>query len=813
MNMHSRFIACLIALSSLAPLAAALAGPQPATPPSDAVRHFESKIRPLLLSRCVECHGPSQQAGKLRLDSAAGLRGGGSRGAAVLPHDPAGSLLLQAVRHEKGLAMPPGGRLRQSEIADLEAWIQAGAPWPEQAQPRAAASPAEHWSFRPVRRPAIPKTRAASWARNPIDHFILARLEASGLTPAPEADRRTLIRRATFDLTGLPPTPEEIEAFLQDRSDDAWEKVIDRLLLSPEYGEKWGRHWLDVARYADTNGLDENVFYANAWRYRDYVTRSIRHDVPWDRFIREQLAGDLMPRTGPATARHDRLIATGFLLVGPKMISEVDTMKMELDTIDEQIDTTGRAFLGLTLGCARCHDHKFDPITAADYYSLAGIFRSTRFMANDKKPRMWHEHSLAGETDLKRQREHEAALAALKKKIEEKEKSAKQLWLSLHPDQKLPANWSAQLPSSAAAELAALREEQKKLEASAPEMPAAMGVADLEKPVDMHVLVRGDYLQPAALTPRRLPQRFSSRPAGQLPAESSGRLALAEWIASPQNSLTGRVLVNRFWRWHFGRGLNATPDNFGLLGEKPDHPELLDWLAHSFTAPRSAADPAWGMGWSLKRFHRLVMLSSTYRMSSRHDPRAAAVDPENRLLWRAPVQRLAAEDLRDAMLAVSGLLDRSPGEKPLPLKNREYVFDHTSRDATRYESRKRTMYLPVVRNHIYDLLQLFDAADGLTVQGDRPSTTVAPQALFLMNSDLALDCAGALARRCLTTPGEAVESRLSRLSLLVYGRQPAEHEKELARKLLNQLASRGEEAAWTSLAHIWLQSNEFVTLN
>ena len=393
-----------------------------------AAKFFESKIRPLLVARCYECHGPrSKSEGNLRLDSRAAMLQGGDLGPAIKPGDPQGSLLIDAINHGDVVQMPPKTKLPPQEIADLTAWVAQGAPWPDApksspTQPSPSA-PAEisaedrnFWAFLPPREPSVPAVKNTSWPKSLLDPFVLAPLESRGLVPAVPADKRTLIRRATFDLHGLPPTPEEAGDFLADSSPDAFAKVVDRLLASPRYGERWGRHWLDIARYADSNGMDENMAMAHAWRYRDYVISAFNNDKPYDQFIREQLAGDLLPPADDPT-NFDRLIATGFLVLGPKMLAEDDPVKMEMDIIDEQVDTIGRAFLGLTLGCARCHDHKFDPIPTTDYYSLAGIFKSTKTMENHRVVAMWSERPLATSEQWARFEAHQHETARVSREI------------------------------------------------------------------------------------------------------------------------------------------------------------------------------------------------------------------------------------------------------------------------------------------------------------------------------------------------------------------------------------------------------------
>ncbi len=434
------------------PMAASLlamclhAGPARAAEPArpadpEAAKFFETKIRPVLVARCYKCHGPeSKPEGNLRLDSLAGMLAGGDIGPAIKPGDAKASLLIDAINHGDVVQMPPKTKLPANEIADLTAWVSQGAPWPD--APPVAARPASDaaayaiseadrnfWAFRPPADPPLPTVKNSSWPTSPLDRFVLAALESRGLQPAPPADRRTLIRRVTFDLHGLPPTPEEVERFLADTSNDALAKVVDRLLASPRYGERWGRHWLDVARYADSNGMDENMAMANAWRYRDYVVGAFNQDMPYDQFVREQLAGDLLGPADPRTT-FDRLIATGFLVLGPKMLAEDDPVKMEMDIIDEQVDTIGRAFMGLTLGCARCHDHKFDPIPTADYYSLAGIFKSTKSMQHHQVVAMWSERPLASDDEVARLKDHEKQVVAVNDKIKSLENAANEALLN-----------------------------------------------------------------------------------------------------------------------------------------------------------------------------------------------------------------------------------------------------------------------------------------------------------------------------------------------------------------------------------------------
>ncbi len=725
----------------------------------DREEQFERIVRPLLVQHCQKCHGAKKSSGGLRLDSAAALARGGESGTVVVPGKPEASRLIAAVRHIGELKMPPGRKLTEREVADLAAWIKAGAIWPHET-----GSPApwrDLWSFRPITNPALPAVKDSTWPRTPIDRFILARLEASGLKPAPPADRRVLVRRVTFDLIGLPPTPEEVDAFLSDRRPDAYERLVDRLLASPAYGERWARHWLDVARYAETTANDANAVMRYAWRYRDYVVESFNADRPYDQFIVEQLAGDLLPVEDgdDPGVRTRRVIATGFLMLGPKALAETDKEQTRLDIADEQIDVTSRAFLGLTMSCARCHDHKFDPFPTTDYYGLAGIFRSTNPL-RDEVPTatFWQE-------------------------------------------------WP--LPQG-------------------PGKPPLWVMAPQEgRAVDLRVHKRGNRYTLGAVVPRRFPEVLT--PAEKQPrlGRQSGRLELARWIASADNPLTARVLVNRLWQHHFGTGLVATSDNFGSRGEKPSHPELLDWLARRFMASPGRQP---GEGWSVKALQRLIVLSAAYRMSSRRDEKALAIDPDNRLLWRMPLRRLGAEAIRDAMLAVAGRLERTLGgdEAAEFLYGAGEVIDRR-RDFFRpnqvqpdhpyyTRSRRRSLYLPVVRNALPDVLALFDAADPNAVSAVRTETTAPAQALFLLNHPFVRDQAAAFAERLeKVSPGD--EPRIRRAYLLALGRPPRGAELFTAMLFLKRyqaLAARGRSAAagraeaWRSFCQALLCGNEFL---
>ncbi|TWU05237.1 Planctomycete cytochrome C [Symmachiella macrocystis] len=786
-------------------------------PNAEQIRFFEKTIRPLLAKYCYECHGADVQESELRLDTLAGILTGGNAGASINPGKPKQSLLITAIGYrDNELQMPPDEKLSDRQIADLTRWVEMGAPHPDSGTVKVAsratldiAKGRTHWAFQTPSKPNVPRGGPAESIENPIDAFVSEALAKKGLKPLGPADKRTLIRRATFDLIGLPPTPAEIDAFLADESDEAFRRVVDRLLDSPHYGERWGRHWLDIARYADSNGLDENVAHGNAWRYRDYVVQSLNNDKPYDEFVVEQLAGDQLDSGSDVSRRNDRLIATGFLALGPKVLAEVDESKMEMDIVDEQIDTIGRSLMGLTLGCARCHDHKFDPIGQDDYYGLAGIFKSTRTMESFKKVAKWQENLIALPEELARKEKHEQRISEKKSQIEDRIAKAKDK-LAPPTGETVPQDLEKRFPQETQDELKKLRDDLKSLEKSVPVLPTAMGVVDGDI-ADAAVHLRGSHLTLGDVVPRHFPRVLCSDTPPSLPSNSSGRLEYAHWLTTPDHPLTARVMVNRIWRWHFGKGLVSTVDNFGLQGQPPTHPKLLDWLAVRFVEE----------DWSIKAMHRLIMLSAAYQRSSGFDSHRAAVDPDNLLYWRFDVRRLEAETIRDALLATSGTLDRTLGGNLLAVKNRDYLFDHTSQDKSNYDIRRRSIYVPVIRNHLYDVFQLFDYTDASVLNGNRNTSTIAPQALFLMNSQLAIDLTTAMADRLLDADGTRKE-RVTQLFLEAYGRPPTEDELTRADLFLTQFMELtaqekssqdnvgGTQQAWQALCQSVISSSEFI---
>ena len=1025
---------------------------------------FERQVRPLLENRCSECHGANLKKPKagLRLDRPQNWLLGGADGPALVPGDPAMSLLVQRVRSsDEDERMPPKETLPEAEIALLVQWIQDGAVAPDEPAPEIEAvdwtAARSFWAFQPVADAPPPPVRMEEWCVNEVDRFVLARLEAAGLQPAPEASRPTLLRRASFILTGLPPQPEAISAFVKDTAPGAWDRAVERLLASPQYGEQWARHWLDLARYADSNGLDENLTYEHAWRYRDYVVRSFNQDKPYNRFVLEQIAGDLLPDPQDEAARADQLTGPSFLALGPKMLAEQDKEKLVFDTVDEQIDIWSRTFLGLTVSCARCHDHKFDPVPADDYYAVAGIFKSSQTFASLDFVSTWAVREIGSPEEVLRAKDYAERLQAVRSRVEIAEKESQetaervlrdgtagallasqrllaeavpveavaasatslgadrsqwgsdldpivytigggeqfaefrvnlpragrwrlevryasaekrpvrvswdgallaeaalgeetggfmlehQVWsvaaewpaeagehtlrladapnfphvsrLLLVPADRAEADlalgallaardvrayaavssrataqdplwapWVAYLAGGAAAladlcaqmdggsltlgaeaaaiarapspatleELAAryqvalsatktlpiplssaeraelmapaarakleeVRAELASLQGQAPPaLPRVMTVLESDHPADQAVLHRGSHLTPRGPPVPRGPVRAAAFHCAMepVPAGSSGRLQLAQWTADASNPLTARVMVNRIWQHQFGRGLVASPSNFGLRGEAPTDPALLDWLAARFIAS----------GWSVKEMQRLLLQSSAWRMSSAWQVDAGAMDPSNLLLWRREPRRLDAEEVRDALLLASGRLDHALGGSLLLTKDREYVNNDQSANLVDYTIPRRSLYLPIVRNAIFDVFAIFDFNDPSVPLEARPRTTVAHQSLFAANAPLVRECAEALALRARASASASgglalatahpVDPALHAAFLLAWQREPAAADLERARAwLAAESAACGEDEAWIRFSHALLMSNPFYYLD
>lgn len=890
--------------------------PSPATPTAEQVEFFEKQVRPLLAARCYECHGDKKQESGLRLDSRATLVAGSDNGPVVDLAAPAKSLLLGAVEYAGDTQMPPAGKLPDGEIAVLRRWIEMGAPWPEDGTSRPltdeelfAHARASHWAFQPIAAPPLAEVKNPSLASGPIDHFVQARLDAANLTPSGKADRQTLIRRLSFDLVGLPPLAEEVDAFLADESPDAEARLVDRLLASPGYGERWGRHWLDVARYADTRGyaFGRERRFAYAYTYRDYVIRAFNRDLPYDRFVIEQLAADRLELGEDKRP----LAALGFLTVGRHFDNQPDDM-------DERIDTVSRGLLGLTVGCARCHDHKYDPIPSEDYYSLYGVFAST------KEP---EELPVIGEpTELAAFEEYRTRLDALQKEFDDylsaryaelldgsrkqtpeylavvatkpaemfRDRAFAQSLRAEDIKPRLLERWRAYVAQRAKKDHPVFGPwrllmdlDEAKLAAEAPTMlgqvaahdkfnplvkaalateppksreevgrvygklladvyaragepnpppgadelrkvmladdaptsiprdqareylnrdeknrlselkrkidthqvksrgapPRAMMLVDAPTPFDPYVFVRGNQHRHGKKVPRQFLKVLAG--AERKPfSQGSGRLELAEAITADDNPLAARVIVNRVWMYHVGKPLVGTPSDFGLRSDPPTHPELLDYLAARLRS----------QGWSLKQLHREIVLSHTYRQQSADRSEAAAVDPENRLVWRMNRRRLEFEALRDSLAAAAGMLDLRQGGPPVDLVAKPFTT-------------RRAVYGFIDRQDLPNLFRAFDFASPDQSTAQRPQTTVPQQALFLMNSPFVAEQAERLAgRRDLAVDGSTT-ARIEAMYRALFGRLPNSAETTLGIEFVAAAASPDE--AWRRYAQALVMTNEF----
>ncbi len=779
---------------------------------------FETKIRPVLMRTCFKCHGGDKVSARLRVDARESLLKGGDRGAAIVPGNPEGSLLIQALRHaDPELKMPPKEQLAEAVVEDFARWIKAGAPWPARA-PAAPEAGARHWAFQPLLK-VDPDAG--------IDRLIRAAQKPLGLRPVRPAEKSALLRRAWFDLVGLPPPPEKVEAFEADGRPDAFARVVDELLASPRYGERWGRHWLDVARYADTAGDDSDYPIPQAGLYRDWVIDAFNRDKPYDEFLVEQIAGDLLARSGPPELYAERVTATGFIAQAKRFATHKHE-DMHL-IIEDTISTVGQAVLGLTLRCARCHDHKYDPVTSEDYYSLYGFFQSVVYPHPGSEENHKPEEliPLVPEGELKPAEERYQAehggrikeLDALLKGIEEesglKDAKARADALRKEPrsqerDKRLKeaTDRRSAIEKDLGERTKAPREELDRLRRESPREKAPFAYAVKEgTPADAKVQVGGEPRKTGATVKRGLP-KFLHPGALEIAPGTSGRLELARWIAAPENPLTARVMANRIWQHHFGKPLVPTPSNFGLQGEPPTHPELLDWLAARFVAS----------GWSIKAMHRLILLSDTYGLSSENDAADAAKDSGNRFYWRFDRRRLDAEALRDSLLQLGGTLklDR-PGPHPFPPVDKWNYSAHRQFKAV-YPSNHRSVFLMVQRLHPHPYLSLFNGADAKLSTDVRDASTVPLQALFMANGDLVHEQAAGLAKRLIAgfrDPGE----RLRRATLELFARPPAPREAERAlawlRNYAGALAGEGvaeekrELEAWTSLMRVLFASNEF----
>ena len=790
----ARIPAVWVALCAVAATAAA--------PPQTGQDFFESRVRPILVARCFECH--AQSAGKpsaaLMLDTRVGLRRGGQSGPAIVPGKPDQSLLIKKVRSaDSEQRMPPAPKqpLSDAEVGALVAWVRMGAPDPRGGDSSAQVGRLDleqagtFWSFRPIVADALPVGEHSGWAANPVDLFLQARWKSAEVRPVSDAPRRVLLRRVYFDLLGLPPTRAQLSRDLADPTADAWSRLADRLLASPHYGERWGRHWLDVVRYADSQG-DENQDFPipQAYKYRNYVIDAFNQDTPFDLFVREQIAGDRMPDSDPVVTRRRR-IATGFLAMSRRQGGQ------EHLTIEDTIDTLGRSVLGLALGSARCHDHKFDPISHRDYYALYGFFSSSRYASVVEAGPFYQRDfvPLISQDELRRQlgpaREQ---LAALDRELEEFEKMRKQVVSSGGSKEQL-------------AKLDERRSRADKQRAELldrwPRIDDAYAVVDGE-PANAR-LQRGGSPQQLG---EEIPRRFLTVLGGQELAsgsQSSGRAALAGWLTAASNPLTPRVAVNRIWQHHFGQGIVATPSDFGVRGQPPTHPRLLDFLSARFL----------DSGWSVKYLHRLLLGSRVYRLASRGGGANRRRDPENQLLWRFRRRRLDAEPLRDAILAISGDLDYSIGQRhPFPYKQKGWTGDPFR---TFYDTRLRSVYvMQQKRVQRHPFFGLFDGADPNLSTSQRTVSTSPLQALYFLNDEWVAARAESFARR-LVRLGDTSESRLRAAFQMVYGRDPGPDERRAAIATLQVLhrQARGESAeeqtrwVWARLAGVLLISNEF----
>ncbi|HEV7282334.1 MAG TPA: PSD1 and planctomycete cytochrome C domain-containing protein [Pirellulaceae bacterium] len=837
-------LASAFALTAFVAAAPAMAeeGANADAPNAAEVAFFESKIRPVLVKHCYECHSAEAGVaeGGLRLDDRSAIRAGGTRGPAVIPGRPEAGLLLTAIAHaDRDLAMPPDQpQLPKEVIADFRRWIERGAHDPRDGAATVAsdretllAQAKNFWAYRrPVASPP-PAVADETWPRDDVDRFVLARLTEQGLAPSPDASPETLVRRLHFDLIGLPPSPEAIDSFLAEASakgiDAAIAAEADRLLASPAFGERWGRHWLDVARFGESSGKEANIPFPYAWRYRDYVIDSVADDVPYDRFLTEQIAGDLLPYESNRE-RARLLVATGFLAVGTKNLSESNETQFHADLVDEQIDSLSRALIGSSIACARCHDHKFDPFSMKDYYALAGVFESSKtyfgtFVSPASQqggelirlPRLDDEVALHPSVTAKRYAEMKEQLAALEAERAEMDEAQKEFLAGRKPKKEFTLTdalrniWQT---GPLVGKLQTIDEQGRAV-------PVAMGVLDDPAPTESPLFARGEIARPGDPVPRGYPEalRFDSAPP--IPQDASGRLQLAQWLTHPEHPLTARVFVNRVWSHLFGEGLVRTVDDFGRTGEGPSHPELLDTLAVDFAKE----------GQSLKRLVRRLVLTRTYRQASIFDGNAFHADPDNRFLWRMPKRRLEAEAIRDAMLAVSGELDldRPQGslvakkvlDKPISLIGLDKALPEDLDGST-----TRSVYLPVIRDRLPDVLELFDFAEPALVTGKRDTTNVPVQALYLMNSPFVRQRAEAFARRL----AKAANNREARIELafrLSLGRLPEPHEIERASAYLASASDADaaesstadsvavDEEGWNRFCQALLSTAEFRQLD
>lgn len=755
---------------------------------AEQIAFFESNIRPVLVEKCFKCHSQSSEKikGGLILDTRESTLKGGDSGAAVTPGSLDESLLYTAITYQDAdLQMPPKSKLPDEIVGKFKEWIEMGAPDPRTGDIKIAASPAmnlekgrQHWAYQaPVAQPP-PAVGDAAWAKTDLDRFILAKLETAGMKPSGDANARDVLRRLSFDLIGLPPTPLQLEDFLTAWARDpetALAGMVDTFLASPQFGERWGRHWLDAARYGESSGKEVNVLYPYAYRYRDYVIDSFNNDKPYNAFIQEQIAGDLMPADSDKK-RAEKMVATGFLAIGPKSLNEQNTRQFRFDVVDEQIDAVTRAVMATTVSCARCHDHKFDPISQKDYYALAGIFLSSETCYGTVDSVQTRRGSPLVELPLAEAGPGAKAyspgeLIEMQFRLGQlQEQYAKTLEEVREERRQGTANDATNFLKvrGLQSQINLLETKLQSVNADGVPRPFAMGVRDRDESFDAQLLIRGDDENTGDRIPRGFPAVFTHGPSYTPSPAESGRLDLAKWLTSEDNPLTARVLVNRLWYELFGRGIVSSLDNFGTTGDHPSHPELLDYLSLRLIANH----------WSIKQTLREICLSRTYRMSSAFDAESFAKDPENLLHWRANPRRLDAESLRDSMLAVSGQLDlKRPEGSPVAEAGDGTVGRGIREDFKNVtEDKHRSVYLPIIRDQLPDALGLFDFADPSLVAGARDVTTVPSQALYLMNHPFVQKAASEMGARILAVPGLDKNQRAAYAFTLAYSRPPTDEE-------------------------------------
>lgn len=801
----------------------------PADFSAEQITFYEQQVEPILKQHCLKCHGGEEKVmGGLRLTSRGSLLHGGDSGAAIELDSPEDSILLEAINYDS-YEMPPSGKLPEEQLAILTRWVEQGAPWTpgvedeyheeegvdwEQAR--------QYWAYQPPGQPEPPAVENQAWPTNGIDRFILARLEDAGLEPNPAADKVALVRRVYYDLIGLPPTPAQIDAFVNDPSPDAYERLIDELLASPHYGEKWGRHWLDLVRYAETNSFERDGKKPNAWRFRDYVIESFNEDKPYDRFIREQLAGDEL-----ADRDAETIIATGYYRLGLWDDEPADREQAYYDGLDDVVSTTSNVFLGMSMGCARCHDHRGDPILQADYYRMVAFFRNVTPYSNNRNTFSENSQRLISTPEELAKIEAELAgeRKAVEKSLAELEALVEATFTNPEKEDALaPAVRERLIRDKAKGVLSdeqseRYRQLQHKLRSLTNyEKDFALSVSEFgPDPRKTHLLIRGnahaegDEVQPGFPTVLDFDDpQIAKQPNG---ANTTGRrLALANWIASEKNPLTARVMANRLWQFHFGRGIVPTSNDFGKLGEKPTHPELLDWLAAELVAG----------DWRIKRMHKLIMMSSAYRMSSRAGEQGLAKDPANDLFWRFDMRRLTGEEVRDSILAVSGELnDKQFGPSVYP-KIPKAVLAGQSRPgdgwggSSREEASRRSIYVHVKRSLVLPILANFDLADTDASCAIRYSTTVPTQSLHMLNGDFINEQAAYFAERLRQEHPDDLAAKVRRAVRLTAGREPSEQEVAADVQFIQQLAADTavtEDRALFGYCLMMLNTNEFLYLD